>query len=1253
MSEYPDAAAFANTFTGTDRFAVIEQLGAGSMCVVYKVQDRKHGDVVALKTLRHLDSNSLYRLKQEFRALSHFDHPNLVSFSELVHSEQGWFVTMELVEGVDFLTFCRGHEPERESRSSYQGDTWTQGTGGSTHPASASAEMTFTSSMPAGRAAGVSAPAAAVRRTRTLPDLIRLRSGMRQLAEGVQTLHAAGRVHRDLKPSNVLVTDAGRVVILDFGLVAEIDQDYTEGTLHQNIAGSAAYMSPEQSVGKPLSEASDWYSVGVMLYEALTGVWPFSGHLYQILTMKQEEDPPPPSSRVDGVPPELEALCMGLLDRDPEKRPTGSEILSVFLSRQPAVNARKVRLQPRFRFRNPETHELVQAFQAAKWGQAVTLLVRGGQGIGKTTLVREFLKNIKRRDEVVTLKARCFEWETLPYKALDGLMDNLSRALRRLDHRQVSKLANPGLPYLSHMFPVLDRVDAFGLTEPADLQRIPEAELRQRAFEGLLQLLRELGGTMPILLFLDDVHWGDEESAVVLSEILRFSKDIPILVILAYRADERSVFVRRLLGPLQAAQVDVRTMDLDPMSFEQACVVAGEMLGLEVSDERVRRMAIESGGVPLFIKELVRQLDFQDSRANAVEEDLSEITVTEIGALPENARRLLQVMALCDQPLPTDVAMAAAELQSNAFEAITTLRAHHLVDVTGAQGGDTLEIGSEKVREYVLDRVDDSRRMVFHGRIAHAMEIRGGFAPETLVHHHAGAQNYEKAGLVAWLSADEAFKRDRVHEAIWLLDKAREYGDWNNRERRTIVSRLADAQARVGNGKAAAEAYQQAAGDAPKARARELLHRAAEELIGSGHIPEGMLILDPLMAEMGVRATSNGLFDRMRRMRMRWRGSDFTPKAEIAIPVDDLFRVDLAWTNAMGRSLVDVGRGATAQDAHLELALETGEPERAMRALAAELRFVAMQPDSAWRERYDQLLQQARGKVSHQTMARATSSAAMAALYEGAWVDAASFAESAEHMFVHHGIGAAWERFTCRAVHARAQMFRGDYRTAADLALPLVRELEQVQNDLFLSLLYSTVIAWLRMAEDDPDSGLLQLTRMSGSLTGNVGIPFFHLFVTWAHLELYKQRPQAAWEYVEERWGLTERGIAAAPPVLAAEIWWTRARCAVAMAQAGGDTSGMLKKARQSIAAVRKLGRTWTEPWMLLLEAGIARLEGGPDGVSPSLIALFEQTDQSLGSAVALHLSGAQGQERAASWMREQGIREPGKLARVLAPGLS
>jgi eukaryotic-like serine/threonine-protein kinase len=153
--------------------------------------------------------------------------------------------------------------------------------------------------------------------------MVRLREAFCQLSEGVRALHEAGKLHCDLKPSNVLVELAGRVVILDFGLVTDSDVAPESAFL----AGTPEYMSPEQAIGLALSTASDWYSVGVMLFEALTGRRPFRGSVREVLEHKRWRDPPVPLDLVRGLPQDLNDLCRRLLCRDPKRRPSDAEVL--------------------------------------------------------------------------------------------------------------------------------------------------------------------------------------------------------------------------------------------------------------------------------------------------------------------------------------------------------------------------------------------------------------------------------------------------------------------------------------------------------------------------------------------------------------------------------------------------------------------------------------------------------------------------------------------------------------------------------------------------------------------------------------------------------------------------------------------------------------------------------------------------------------------------------------------------------------
>ncbi len=238
------------------RFQIIRHLGSGAMGAVYpQAFDRERGRHVALKTVRSSQpADALLQLKNEFRSLQDLRHHNLVHLFELVEADGRFFVSMELVEGASFLAHARPGAAE----ASVSGLSETR----------ALRAMNSTTCEPQSLldSAGVGG------------ELVeaRLRAALGQLAEGLCALHDYGKVHRDIKPSNVLVTTSGRVVIVDFGLARDLSGAAVDG----GRAGTRAFMAPEQAAGQALTSAADWYSVGVMLYLALTGSFAISGALW-------------------------------------------------------------------------------------------------------------------------------------------------------------------------------------------------------------------------------------------------------------------------------------------------------------------------------------------------------------------------------------------------------------------------------------------------------------------------------------------------------------------------------------------------------------------------------------------------------------------------------------------------------------------------------------------------------------------------------------------------------------------------------------------------------------------------------------------------------------------------------------------------------------------------------------------------------------------------------------------------------------
>ena len=193
------------------------------------------------------------------------------------------------------------------------------------------------------------------------------------------------------------MTRAGRVVILDMGIAAELDRAGLHQSTEPQVIGTVPYMSPEQAAGLPVSPASDWYSVGVMLYEALTGERPFRGGTFAILLDKQNIDPPAPGTLVPGIPDDLNALCVDLLRRDPAARPPDREVLrrlgGAAAGGPSSARGAWARASAGVPLIGREEHlaALRAALGAVKQGRTVVCSVHGRSGVGKSALIEHFL----------------------------------------------------------------------------------------------------------------------------------------------------------------------------------------------------------------------------------------------------------------------------------------------------------------------------------------------------------------------------------------------------------------------------------------------------------------------------------------------------------------------------------------------------------------------------------------------------------------------------------------------------------------------------------------------------------------------------------------------------------------------------------------------------------------------------------------------------------------------------------------------
>jgi tetratricopeptide (TPR) repeat protein len=711
-------------YGGSERFLVLSRLGAGGMGVVYRVHDRRHDQELALKTLARLEPAGLYRLKREFRSLADIVHPNLVRLHELLSEDEVVFFTMDLVNGVHFLDHLRPDGTLHDTPPSPDEDTapWQGG-------------------QEQGPGSGPVAPPEGI-------DVQRIREAFRQLATGVHALHRAGKLHRDLKPSNVLVAEGSRVVILDFGLVIEAPGGEEMDFPRDAVVGTPSYMPPEHVATRLSSPAGDWYALGAMLYHALTGVPPFAGSIRKILSEKRWREPPRPPA-----PPgaeDLSQLCEALLRRRPDARPSAEEILRC-LGEDARRRSPPAPSPASFVGRTAELRALGEALDAARGERPILLHLRGPSGIGKTTLLRRFLDGVRSHGDVATLVGRCHERESVPYKTVDSVIDDLSRYLLGLPSDEVRELLPRDVHAAALMFPVLARVEGIARAPKRSIETARPHHQRKRAFWALKELLRRIASRHSLIVCIDDFQWGDADGSSLLAELLRPPDPPPFLLVLAYRSEERESVALRTLTTQGDARPDSREIVLGSLDPDEARELARRLLAEQAgSTSAAAAVAREAEGNPFFLGELAAHL----AEGGSHHVTLQELVSARLQRLTDPARELLETIAVAGRPLPEGVALESIEARAHRRAALNELRDAKLVRTTGAAADSLLEAYHDRIREHAASHMDPGRSREVHRRLASIIESAPAPDPEALATH------WEAGG-------------DLVRAARWTTEAAR------------------------------------------------------------------------------------------------------------------------------------------------------------------------------------------------------------------------------------------------------------------------------------------------------------------------------------------------------------------------------------------------------------------------------------------------------------------------------------------------
>ncbi|HEX6245791.1 MAG TPA: AAA family ATPase, partial [Polyangiales bacterium] len=859
-----------------DRYQVGTQLGSGGFGNVVEARDTQTGTRVALKEFIGTGAKPLERFKQEFRALQDVHHPNLVRLHALFEHEGTWYIAMELLEGQDLVSYVRAH----------------------------------------GRC-----------------DFGRLRRAFVGVAQALSVLHEAGFAHRDLTPSNVCVTTEGRPVLFDFGLIGRLDAQHESAQL-----GTPDYAAPEQLEGSLSRTAADVYALGACLYQALSGALPHQAETpLSALRLKQQAAP---TGEGLAATPEL-TLCLRMLDPRPSARPSLAEVITLLStgerprSSSTGLQAAVAAQGSGFWGRAEELSLLARALEQASERKPGVVLLSGESGVGKSALVAEFTGRIQtQKPEVLVLSSRCYENELVTLKAFDGAVDQLSRALLRLPGVECEQLLPRRAGLLTQLFPVLAAVPAFAAAGKKGIPADPAAR-RLAAYDCFVQFLSRIGERFTLVLVVDDLQWADPESFRALRQLIEQGGELPLLVVCTMRPEaEIEPHVAREIEALTALP-STRSVKLSGLSNDEACELAAQLVAEEAPRELLDKLAQESRGHPLFLRELVERAKVGTLSQTAP--SLDEAIRARVERLDGDARAILDLVALAARPYRAHWLAHALSVEVLPREALSTLLAHGLIR---ARGEEEISCYHDRIRRVVEQLCAGPKQKKLAAQLAEALESDSRADPAER------ARLWDLVGDSARASAAHEQAGDRALDGLSFARAEAHYaralelfGGRRDEAFVRVAVQRGHALVRMGNSAEAASVFEDAAKFAPLEMQTRLRIWAAQHLILGAQVEQGLSAATVLLRELGLPIATS---DRAALVRVAWerarvalRGTQLGARKRDLTHAQRLVLEALYGLSSPVRAASFLP-GSVLVVQYLRRALSAGDPSHAARALAYE-----------------------------------------------------------------------------------------------------------------------------------------------------------------------------------------------------------------------------------------------------------------------------------------------------------------------------